>query len=190
MNKILPDLDQDNQLIESFIKGETGAFEPLVKKYWGQVYYLCLRYLKNSESASDITQETFITAFSKIDTFIVGRSFRPWLLKIAANKSLKLLNQNRSRPTSELIPDQPGNPDQDPENVLAAKQLLEDCLDKLEFEDQILFLLRHGLHLAYDEMAMILDKPIGSIKGELFRARKKLKDSLEIPPGKEAEADA
>lgn len=184
------DLDQDNLCISNFVKGDSSAFEPLVKKYWNQVYFLCLKYLKNPELAADAAQETFITAFAKIENFIVGRPFRPWLLKIAVNKSLRLIKKNQSQQAVEAAAEVKSDFKSDPAGVFASKQMFDECINRLEFEEQILFVLRHGLDLAYDEIAVILEKPVGSVKGELFRARKKLKEILEQPQGKEVEADA
>lgn len=189
-NKSSSDLDQDNLYIAKFVEGDSTAFEPLVKKYWHQVYFLCLKYLKNPELASDAAQETFIAAFAKIENFTIGRPFRPWLLKIAVNKSLRLIKKNQSQQSVEAVAGQRPEVKSDPASVLASKQLFDECLSRLELEEQILFVLRHGLELAYDEMAMILEKPVGSVKGELFRARKKLKELIDKPQGKEVEADA
>ncbi len=179
--------DNDHALIRQLQSGDTAAFEPLTKKYWHQVHFVCLKYLRDVELASDAAQETFISAFTGIGTFDSARDFRPWLLKIAVNKSLRLIKKDQKHRTlaREIQPTKPSS--SNPSEVFADKQLIDDCLARLEFDEQILFVLRHGLDLAYDEMAQILEKPVGSVKGELFRVRRKLKEMLENVQGKEVE---
>ncbi len=182
--------DQDKLLLKRFVAGEVAAFDSLVNKYWSQVYYVCLKYLKKPECAADATQEAFIAAFSSIETFDTSRSFKPWLLKIAINKAVRL--QKNNRPVLTLNVEKAGSGDDsfDPAGTFAAKQLFDDCLERLGLDDQILLMLRHSLDLSYEEMAIVLDKPVGSVKGELFRTRRKLKDALNRFYGKEVEAGA
>ena len=184
-NKTASDLKLDTALIRGTLTGDSQAFEELVKKYWNQVYYLALKYCRCSETASDIAQETFIAVFESLETFVIGKKFRPWLLKITANKAIKHFNKSSKLPTSELHDCHSDN--NTPEQIFEKRQIFDQCLLKLEFEQRILFVLRHGLQLSYDEMATILDKPVGSVKGELFRARRQLKQHFSKTAQKQGE---
>ncbi|MFZ5952794.1 MAG: RNA polymerase sigma factor [Candidatus Rifleibacteriota bacterium] len=190
MNRNFSDAaENDNALIKKMIEGDTSAFEPLVKRYWNQVFFVCMKYLKNSEQASDAAQETFISAFTAIEGFDNSRSFKPWLLKIAVNKSIRQLNKDKASLNFSIEKSIGMQHNSEPAKVVEERQFFDDCISRLELDDQILFILRHGLDLAYDEIAVILEKPVGSVKGELFRARKKLKDLLEKADGKEVETN-
>lgn len=181
-------LNDDNALVKKLIGGDSSAFEPLVKKYWNQVYYICLKYLKNPEVAGDAAQETFISAFTGIAGFDLSRNFRPWLFKIAVNRSLRWLKQDQAAQKISGEKTLVSQGSHKPDEIVGARQLFDDCIGRLDFDEQIMFILRHGLELSYDEMAIVLERPIGSVKGELFRARKKLKDMLENAEGKEVES--
>lgn len=180
--------EQDKLLLKRFIAGEAQAFDSLVKKYWSQVYFVCLKYLKKPECAADAAQEAFVAVFSSLETFDFSRSFKPWLLKIAINKAIRLQRNNRSALSLNVEHAEVSDASYDPAGTFAGKQLLDDCLERLCLDDQILLMLRHSLDLSYEEMAIVLDKPVGSVKGELFRTRRKLKDALNIFYGKEVEA--
>ncbi len=168
-------IKHENQLIHQTLAGRTDSFKPLVQNYWNRAFQIILKFVKNEETAADICQETFVTAFSKLNQFKIGNRFSPWLFKIASNKSLEYLRSNKRK--NEISFDLSDLPDlaPGPHKSLHEKELLDSCIDRLPVDYQILFVLRHGMELSYDEMAFILDLPVGTVKVALFRIRNLLK---------------
>lgn len=148
----------------------------IVERYWPKVRSLIRRTLSNRETVEDLCQETFIKAFEKIDQFDTTRNFCPWLLKIGVNlvgehfrrsgNKLQLVSWEETTDISILA---------GPGERVSDRMLIDEYLEKLPVFLRILFVLKHGLMLSYEEMAQVLDEPVGSIKGNLNRARACLK---------------
>ena len=85
----------DSALVKRTQRGETQAFGELVERYQQSVFNVCYRILGHRQDAEDLTQDTFIRAYQKLNTFDLARSFGPWVRRIAANLCLNVL-QNKS----------------------------------------------------------------------------------------------
>lgn len=165
----------ENFLIRNIIAGNKDSFRPLVQMYWNRVYFLALKYVKNEQIAEDIAQEVFVSCYTKLDQYKVDTNFSAWLMKITVNESnsylrkkkrdIKLDSALRTKVTLPQI-----------DTTEFSETLFDKCLKMLPTTYQIVFLLRHGMELTYDEMAFVLDEPVGTVKGTLFRVRKLLKD--------------
>jgi RNA polymerase sigma-70 factor (ECF subfamily) len=170
------EINYESQLIIQTLAGRTDSFRPLVQNYWDRAFQIILKFVKNEETAADICQETFITAFSKLRQFKTESRFSPWLFKIASNKALEYLrsSKNKKEISFELtdLPDFTASP----ATQLHQKEFLDACIDRLPEDHQILFVLRHGMEFSYDDMAYILDIPVGTVKVALFRIRNLLKE--------------
>ncbi|HEX5938808.1 MAG TPA: sigma-70 family RNA polymerase sigma factor, partial [Dehalococcoidia bacterium] len=93
--------EQADQLAQAAQRGDLQAFNQLVSAYQRQVYNLCLRMLGNPHSAEDVTQEAFVSAYRRIDTYR-GGNFKAWLLRIATNGCYDALRKQGRRPASSL----------------------------------------------------------------------------------------
>jgi len=136
--------------------------------------------------AEDLAQEAFLKAFRRLDTFDPGRTFSSWLLKIAHNTTVDDLRRHRP----EEVPLDAGKPDRrpmdgvladpradNPHQVLERRSLaaaLEQALARLRPEYRAVIVLRYHEGLAYDEIAEVLDVPVGTVKTHVHRARREM----------------
>ncbi len=174
-----PEKVTEQQLIAETLRGNTDSFRPLVEKYWGLVSSIVQKYVKNRETTLDLSQEVFLAAFSGLSQYRHDFSFSPWLAKIAVNKALEYLRRENRAPFADSDLTCVISTGLSPEAAFDEKQLFDDCLASLPEKLQVMFILRHGLDFAYDEMAYVLDVPVGTVKSVMFRMRNQLKEFLE-----------
>jgi RNA polymerase sigma-70 factor (ECF subfamily) len=168
----------DHRLIAALKAGDHAAPAVLLERYQGVVLSLCLRMLSHRQDAEDVLQETFVRALRSVASFDGSRPLRPWLLGIAANRCRTSLGRRKKRPQAiEPAVDQadhrPGLTDPDD---LAGE--LERALERLRPDYRLVFVLYHEQGLPYEEIAQAVDRPIGTIKTWLHRARAELAADL------------
>jgi RNA polymerase sigma-70 factor, ECF subfamily len=192
----------DLSLAQAAQKGDLNAFNALVLTHQDSAYNLARRLLSDPDSAQDITQNAFISAYRNIKQYR-GGSFRSWLLRIVTNACYDELRRQKRHPS---IPLEPVHEDTDeeiesaawmkddnplPEEVYDENELnliIQNCLNGLpeEFRSVVVLVEMEGLD--YEETAQALNKPSGTIKSRLARARLRLRDCLqkskELLPGK------
>jgi len=177
----------EGKLIESSRQGDLAAFNALVELYQRQVYNLCLRMLGSAAAAEDATQEVFVAAYRRIDSFR-GGSFRAWLLRIAANASYDELRRRRSRPASSLEAAQEAGTPIDlpsraasPEEEALRRELnlhLRRGLATLPPEQRLAVILRDVHGLSYEELAQALGCSQGTVKSRIARGRERMRKYL------------
>jgi len=180
-------IDDESQLIDLSQKGDLAAFNGLVECYQRQVYNLCLRLLASAEAAEDATQEAFIAAYRRIDTFR-GGNFRAWLLRIAANASYDELRRQRRRPAASLEAamtaqgaTQSPSPSAGPEDEALRMELnahLQLGLATLLSVDRLAIILRDVHGLSYEELAEVMRCSVGTVKSRLARGRARMREYL------------
>jgi len=176
-------------LITAAQKGSVDAFNELVLKYQQQVYNLACRIIGDPELAADVTQEVFISAYQHIKEFR-GGVFKSYLLRIVSNRCYDELRRRKRRPTMSFEDfkelDEEANPllingDEGPEEKaerLEMAHLIQRGIEKLPFDQRLVLLLSDVEGLSYQEIAGIMDIPVGTVKSRLARARGKLRDFL------------
>jgi RNA polymerase sigma-70 factor (ECF subfamily) len=189
-----PALSGDGALARSASRGDRQAFSRLVDEHKRAVHGLCHRLLRDAEEARDAAQETFVRAFTSIDTYDSAQAFAPWLLRIARNHCVDVLR--RRIPDArrvELDADPPeGAPDREladasvppPDEAMERRQTaatLSRAVDALPANYREVVQLFHVEHLSYKEIAVTLDVPIGTVMTWLHRARGRLRSALEQP---------
>jgi RNA polymerase sigma-70 factor (ECF subfamily) len=181
-----PNTHEDEQLIRQTLAGESSAFESLIGKYQNRLFHSMTQLLRNSTDAEDIVQESFIRAFTKLNTFRGGSQFYTWLYRIAHNAAISQIRKRK--PTESLDQEVDGMGKQiagcheTPSHRLEQQeqnQRLSDALDRLKEEQRSVLVLREMDGLDYDAIAEILDVPVGTVRSRLHRARTQLKEELE-----------
>ncbi len=172
----------DNELIRLTVEGNTRAYEQIVMRYQKLVYNVIYQIVKQTESAADMTQETFIKAYQSLARFKTTCAFRPWVLRIATNCALNHIRNNQNNQSlDELIEEQPANEPAGSYNLEAEvdthliAERLATVLATLPPQHRNLFLLRYQHDLSYEEIAEILDQPVTTIKSFLYRVRSKVR---------------
>ncbi|MBC8505432.1 MAG: sigma-70 family RNA polymerase sigma factor [Anaerolineales bacterium] len=176
--------DSDRQLVQRSIGGETKAYGMLVQQHQNSVFNVCYRMLGEYQHAEDLTQDTFIRAYQRLDTFDLDRPYGPWIRRIATNLCLNHLN--KKQPTTqpledELIISAPShsiNPERAQEH-LERKEVILQALLELPPHYRTVIELRHYQDMNYQEIAETLDLSLNTAKSHLFRARKLLAKKLE-----------
>jgi RNA polymerase sigma-70 factor (ECF subfamily) len=174
--------DGDDKLVKRAKKGDSRAFDLLVLKYQGRVAQLVSRYVSNAAEVEDVTQEAFIKAYRALPKFRGDSAFYTWLYRIAANAAKNHLVALSRRPTTDLALDDsesyevPGRlkDNESPDEVIMGQQLeavISQAIDALPLELKAALTLREFEGLSYDEIAEVLECPIGTVRSRIFRAR-------------------
>jgi len=190
-------------LVEQAQSGDMSAFGRLVTKYQDRVLNTCWRICGNIEDARDLTQEAFLHALESIGSFRHGSGFYTWLFRIAVNLSISHRRKAaRAVKLSLHGPDGPwtgdhqagrlvgrvsSDPDDPPAKLSAreAERLVLEGLDQLDDDYRTVIVLRDLESFDYQQIAEILDAPLGTVKSRLHRARMELRSRLEpiLSPG-------
>ncbi|GAB3037818.1 RNA polymerase sigma factor RpoE [Bowmanella dokdonensis] len=173
----------DQQLVEKVQQGDKNAFNLLVIKYQHKVAHLVSRYVKNSGDVADVAQETFIKAYRALPSFRGDSAFYTWLYRIAVNSAKNyLVAQGRKPPANDVDAEEADFYDgsdalkenSSPERTLMSEQmekLLFDTVDKLPEDLRMAITLRELEGLSYEEIATVMDCPVGTVRSRIFRAR-------------------
>lgn len=177
------DKHSDLKLVKRCKRGEEAAFAKLLAVYRNAIFGHCIRMVRKEEDARDLAQEVFIKAFTLLDRFDESYAFSSWIFRIATNHCIDFLRKNRynfisinssvNRDGQEMeinLPDKGALPDTVLERSEAV-QYLERVFDELPPHYKTVILLRHQQDLSYEEIAVILDLPLGTVKARIHRAR-------------------
>ena len=167
--------------------GDTTAYNELMKLYRDPIYFMLYEKVGDQELAKDLTIEALGKAFKKLHLYTPDYAFSTWLYTVARNNCIDYLRKNKLPTISinKLQTDEDGkrnnfdiaSKDLDPENMMIKKQrisILRQIVDQLKPKYRDLVKLRYFKELSYEEIAELLDLPIGTVKAQLFRSREQL----------------
>ena len=187
----MSDREVDQQLVERAQRGEKRAFELLVVKYQRKLERLLSRIVRDPSEIEDVAQEAFIKAYRALPNFRGDSAFYTWLYRIGINTAKNyLVAKGRRAPTStefdseeaESFEEATGLRDVNtPENLLMSKQVAQtvnDAIDALPEELRTAITLREIDGLSYEEIAKIMECPIGTVRSRIFRAREAVAEKL------------
>lgn len=175
-------MQDDEPLVRACQSGDVTSFETLVHKYQDRTVRVLYLLLGNVDDAQDVAQETFIRAFRCIRSFRGTSSFATWLHRIAINTARNWIRSSRREKEMFVLPDERyfGNEGRPDEMLLARERTLAitQALSKLPVHYREVIILRHYDELSYEEIAEVLQTPIGTVKSRLAKARMLLQHSL------------
>lgn len=185
------DREVDQALVERAQKGDKQAFGLLVSKYQRKLGRLLSRLIRDPAEVEDVTQEAFIKAYRALPSFRGDSAFYTWLYRIGVNTAKNyLVSQGRRAPTTtEFDSEEAETFDEGeqlrdintPEHVLLSKQIGETvtaAMEALPEELRTAIMLREIEGLSYEEIATIMDCPIGTVRSRIFRAREAVSERL------------
>jgi RNA polymerase sigma-70 factor (ECF subfamily) len=178
--------NDDSLLVAQALAGRSEAFGTLVERYDRAVYHLALRTLRNSEEAKDATQEAFFKAFRSLRTFRPGAKFSTWIFSIVYHACCDRLAQQK-RYTDAELPDR-ADPGLGPAGETEQRdeaQRLREAVEALPEKYRTVITLYHLQGKRYEEIAQVLDLPMGTVKTHLFRAKELLRKRLSTEESKE-----
>ncbi|UCF57174.1 MAG: sigma-70 family RNA polymerase sigma factor [Deltaproteobacteria bacterium] len=186
--------DEDSEFVSLCKKGDTDAFEILVKKHQKRMLNIAYRMTGNYEEACDIVQDAFVSAYKSIKSFRGKAKFSTWLCTIVMNLSKNRLKQlktqlhhekfsmdnpiltNNGQIRGELASSGPSALESLEKKDVHEK--VQECINSLDEEFREVLILRDIQGFSYDEINNLLEVPEGTVKSRLFRAREALKDCL------------
>lgn len=187
--------DSDNQLVERVKQGDQKAFELLMLKYERKVERLVSRMVRDTNQIPDIVQETFIRAYRALPNFRGEAQFYTWLYRIAVNTAKKALLDLKRQPTANEYYFTDDQQDSEtfsveeklidiatPETSYAAKQIADTvnkAIDGLPEELKQAITLREIDGMSYEEIAEVMDCPVGTVRSRIFRAREAIAKRLQ-----------
>ena len=183
----LPSNDSDLQLVERTVAGDQRAYELLVIKYQRRIERLIGRMVRDTDLVQDIAQETFIRAYRALHQFRGEAQFYTWLYRIAVNTAKKALMDLKRDPLvyestlagaddgdeTSRLGNEPIN-EETPETVLAAREIaaaVNAAMEALPEDLRQAVSLREIEGLSYEEIALAMACPIGTVRSRIFRAR-------------------
>lgn len=185
------DREVDQQLVERVQRGDKHAFELLVAKYQRRLARLISRFVRDAGEVEDVTQEAFIKAYRALPTFRGESAFYTWLYRIGINTAKNyLLALKRRAPTSTQFDADEAEGFEEagllqevstPENELMSKQVVDvvnSSLQKLPDDLRTALTLREIEGLSYEEIADVMNCPIGTVRSRIFRAREAIAENL------------
>lgn len=173
--------NEDNLLIHKVKNGDEGAFKFLMTKYYPRVYASLFAYTKSREDSEDLTQLTFIKVWQKIDSFRGDSAFFTWIYRIAINLAKNHFVSSSSKKdkvnisSDDLEFDIPSY--DNPESSLMHKESLQKIQSYVKTLPESLktaFTLREVDGKSYEEISVITDTPIGTVRSRIFRARESI----------------
>lgn len=187
----MTDRDVDQQLVERVQRGDKHAFDLLVTKYQRKLGRLISRFVRDPGEAEDVTQDAFIKAYRALPGFRGESAFYTWLYRIGINTAKNHLLANKRRaPTSTPFDAEESEAFEEasllrevntPENELMSKQIVgvvQASLQQLPEDLRSALTLREIEGLSYEEIAIVMDCPIGTVRSRIFRAREAVAENL------------
>lgn len=171
---------QDAALVERYLGGDHAAFDELMRAHQERVFGVCLRMLRDRETALDAAQETFITVFRKADRFSGRSAFSTWLYRVAVNTCYDVLRKQQ-RHRTEPLPETTDPSDQraiDPFDSAEIRPDVEAALMSLPEEFRAAVILSDLEGLSLQMVSDALEVPVGTVKSRIFRGRKLLAERL------------
>ncbi len=183
--------DIDRQLVERAQRGDKRAFELLVEKYQRKLARLLSRLIRDPGEVEDVAQETFVKAYRALPSFRGESAFYTWLYRIGVNTAKNyLMAIGRRAPTSTEVEaeDAEGYDEGEqlrdintPESVLLSKEIaatVNAAIDGLPGELRTAIQLRELEGMSYEEIARVMECPIGTVRSRIFRAREAIAERL------------
>jgi RNA polymerase sigma-70 factor (ECF subfamily) len=188
---VMSERDVDRQLVARAQRGDKRAFELLVEKYQRKLGRLLARFIRDPAEVEDVTQEAFIKAYRALPAFRGDSAFYTWLYRIGINTAKNyLMALGRRAPTSTEVEAEDAEGFEDgeqlrdintPESLLLSAEIAQTVnatIDELPEELRTAIQLREIEGMSYEDIARIMDCPIGTVRSRIFRAREAIAERL------------
>lgn len=179
--------ESDNELVARYQRGDRVAFATLVERHQTRVYNLALRMMSNPQDAADATQDAFIHALRKLSGFRGDSAFTTWMHRVTMNACYDILRKRRSQPMLHVIsydPDaltrEPGPPEPDHADEVSGSLDAQEALRRIPEEFRAVLVLADVHDLPFQEIAEILEIPVGTVKSRAHRGRLALAKAMGV----------
>ena len=181
----------DQAIVERVQQGDKDAYNILVLRYQHKVCDIAYKYVNNYVDANDIAQESFIRAYRALANFRGESSFYTWLYRIVSNTAKSYLEQNQKHRYSVDVDDPEFDNQQDVKGLLISNdspdallesdelhKIVSQAMEDLPEDLKRAIVLREVEEMSYEDIASIMDTPIGTVRSRIFRARQFIEDRL------------
>lgn len=177
----------DRTLITRTLAGDSDAFGQLILKYQDRLYRTLVHMLGSAHDARDVAQDAFLLAYRKLQTFRQESSFYSWLFRIAYHAAVssrrkhhahRSLDHRREETGREPVDDSPASDPTQPLHRTEQQQIVHDALNQLAPDYRDVLVLKELEGLSYEEIATLLNCPIGTIRSRIHRGREELRVRL------------
>jgi len=166
-------------LVRRCMLDDADAMRALVERFQADVFGLCVRMLHHRHDAEDVTQEVFLRVFRSLRRWDAQRTLKPWIMGITVNRCRTWLSQRKRRPeVVHYLKDTSTTPQEDDASELLTE--IQAALKETREEYRLAFVLFHEHGLPYDDIATALERPVGTIKTWLHRARQEILQRLRL----------
>lgn len=167
----------DALLVRRCLRGDAASIQILVERFQSDVLGLCIRMLHHRQDAEDVTQEVFLRVFRSLRRWDKTRPLKPWIMTIAVNRCRTWMVQRSRRPElAAYLHETAASPPSDDAAELARE--IQAALAELREDYRLVFTLFHEQGLPYEDIAEAVDKPVGTVKTWLHRARLEVLERL------------
>jgi RNA polymerase sigma-70 factor (ECF subfamily) len=187
----------DRELVAEVNGGDQEAYGELVLRYQDRIYNLCRKYVYDQDAALDIAQTAFIRAYRALGTFRQDARFSTWLYRIAVNEAISYTRKRKVRSAVSIDQEEGAIPvsgnTRAPEAGLEQREtqrMVQRAIAELPEEYRIVILLRDIEDRSYDEIAEMMNVPLGTVRSRIHRARQDLREKLKDKVGTLAGAQA
>ena len=179
-------MNDESQLIDAALAGDSSAFGVLVQRYQDRLYSSIVHVVGCRVEAEDVVQDAFVQAYVKLDTFKRNSKFFTWIYRIAFNSALS--RRRRKKPTlsvdqsREITGAEPASDDDAPDDRILRNERVrqvQEALSMLTEDHRSILVLREMDGKSYEDIAEILNTPVGTVRSRLSRARNQMRDKLD-----------
>lgn len=179
------DVSAEAELVQRCLLGQAEAIQQLVERFQAEVFGLCVRLLHHRHDAEDVSQEVFLRVFRSLRRWDAARPLKPWIMGIAVNRCRTWMTQRARRPElADYLQDTAASPPADDAAELLSE--IRAAVDGLRPDYRAVFVLFHEQGQAYELIAEVLERPVGTVKTWLHRARLEVLEQLQrrgmVPP--------
>ena len=168
---------EEAALVRRCLRGEGAAVQTLVDRFHTEVFAVCMRLLSHRHDAEDVTQEVFLRVFRSLRRWDQERPLKPWIMSIAINRCRTWMTQLARRPELvDYLHETAAGPPEDDSAEL--RREIDAAIQELRSDYRTAFVLFHQQGQPYDEIAAVMDRPVGTIKTWLHRARLEVLERL------------
>lgn len=181
---------EDDVLVKNAIGGSEKAYTKLVNKYERALHFYIMKMIKDKNKVEDLVQEVFVKAFDNLYSYNTNYAFSTWLYRIATNHTIDYLRKKKLKTLSidEPVSSRDGEmemqlPDENAQTdrkiIRSQRQkMVQEAIEDLPEKYRDVIKLRHMQEKSYQEIADVLDLPLGTVKAHIYRAREMLYKAL------------
>jgi RNA polymerase sigma-70 factor (ECF subfamily) len=181
--------EPDDALVARYKRGDSAAFTVLVERHQTRVYNLALRMMGDPDDAADAAQDAFVQAFRNLAGFRGDSAFTTWMHRVTVNACYDILRKRRRQPMLHVVSDdsagpvhEPGPPDPDHADEVSGSLDAQEALRRIPDDYRAVLVLADVHDLPFQEIAEILEIPVGTVKSRAHRGRIALAKAMGLEP--------